>query len=486
VRSFGARFLIALLIASVVTVGSVAAAEWYGEKKVKEIRPFDGAVDQTLDSEPDEPGDPANFLIVGSDTRGFVDTTEEQGQFGNEGETGPPKSDTIMIVHVDPASETGMVLSFPRDLWVNIPGRGEAKINAAFNDGIGKLIETIQANFDVPVHHALQVDFAGFKDMVDAIGNIPIYFPRPARDAKTHLDQPLAGCQPLEGDQALAYVRSREYEQYDQAEDDWDVDPRADIARIARQQYFIRTLAQTALKKSSRNPLALIRLVNETVPNLRRDRQLTYDDMQRLVSSFRDLDPTVVPMETVPYTAGRSSDGQSILNVDWERAEPILERMRTFSEPPPGDGAPGFRVPDIDPDEVSVRVLNGSGIGGVAANAYEGLAAQGFETVDVPSDAPTFDYETTEVRYEDGADDEALLVLLALGGRGSVVEVDDTGDAEVEVILGSDYEGVITLGESDPTATTSFGSTSSTSTTVPPVLGDLPQEMPLAGCPADS
>ena len=95
------------------------------------------------------------------------------------------RSDTIMVAHIDPGKRTGVLVSFPRDLWVPIPGHGTAKINAAFAYGGAQLtIETIEQDFDVPISHYLEVDFAGFRNIVNAIGSVPIYFPTPARDTQ--------------------------------------------------------------------------------------------------------------------------------------------------------------------------------------------------------------------------------------------------------------------------------------------------------------
>ena len=102
--------------------------------------------------------------------------------FGSASTQTGQRSDTIMLAHVGSGKGDSFLVSFPRDLWVNIPEIGHAKINAAFNAGPQRVIETIEQNFDVPVSHYLQVDFAGFRKIVDAIGTVPIYFPAPARD----------------------------------------------------------------------------------------------------------------------------------------------------------------------------------------------------------------------------------------------------------------------------------------------------------------
>ena len=166
------------------------------------------------------------------------------------------RSDTIMVAHIDPDTETGLLVSFPRDLWVEIPGRGEAKLNSAFNDGPQVVVETITQNFGIPINHYLEIDFAGFRNLVNAIGTVPIYFPTPARDFQTGLAIDAAGCHRLDGETALKYARSREYE-YVGEDGDWEKDGTADLGRIRRQQYFIRSLANEAVKSGFRNPLKI-------------------------------------------------------------------------------------------------------------------------------------------------------------------------------------------------------------------------------------
>ena len=87
-----------------------------------------------------------------------------------------------MVVHIDPDAKTSLLVSFPRDLIVDIPGQGEAQINAAFNDGPQKVIDTLKENFDIDINHYVEVNFNAFVGIVDAIGEIPVFFPAPARD----------------------------------------------------------------------------------------------------------------------------------------------------------------------------------------------------------------------------------------------------------------------------------------------------------------
>ena len=150
-----------------------------------------------------------NFLLVGSDSRaGIAPDDPNIGAFGSEAEVGGQRSDTIMVLRIDPKSERASVLSFPRDLWVSIAGTGaKQRINTAFSRGPDVLVATLQQNFGIPIQHFVEVDFVGFKGLVDAVGGVPVYFENPARDKNTGLNIPVSGCVTLNGDQALAYAR---------------------------------------------------------------------------------------------------------------------------------------------------------------------------------------------------------------------------------------------------------------------------------------
>src|ERR671924_833104 len=151
-------------------------------------------------------GRPMNFLVVGSDSRAGLD--DEGGR--RYGEVGGQRNDVTLIVRVEPASKRVSLLSIPRDLVVPIAGTGaQNRINAAFSDGPGQLVQTIEQNFGIPIHHYVLVDFDGFRAVVDALGGIDVRFPYPARDALSGLNVAEAGCVHLNGARALALARSR-------------------------------------------------------------------------------------------------------------------------------------------------------------------------------------------------------------------------------------------------------------------------------------
>ena len=271
-----------------------------------------------------------------------------------------------MVVHVEPASKTGFVVSFPRDTWVTIPGHGEDRLNAALElGGPSLLIQTITTNFNVPITHYLEVDIEGFQNIVNTIGGVKIYFPTPARDSFSGLNQPEAGCRELDGGQALTYVRARHYEWFDAAKKRWREDPRSDLSRIQRQQYFMRSLAQASLDRGASNPATAFALLNNISGSLQKDQNLQLSDIKGLINAFRDLDPQSIEMLTVPVV-GRDEGRRA-----GRRAE--AARRRSDPRPPPLvlEHRRGLPTPAA-PGDVRVQVLNGSGVAGRGEEVLDG------------------------------------------------------------------------------------------------------------------
>jgi len=473
-RAFLQRFVLALVLSFGLTASGIGYAYWFVNDAVDSAERVEG-----LELDEQKKGEPANFLIIGSDTREFVENAEDAAHFGETGDAGGQRSDTIMIAHVDPDEKSGFLVSFPRDLWVDIPGLGTAKINAAFNEGPQRVVDTIQQNFGIEIHHYLEVNFDGFRNLVDAIGNVPIFFPTAARDVQTGLDIASAGCFELDGNQALQYVRSREYQSL--VNDDWETDGTADIGRIRRQQYFIRSLADEAVRSGFRNPLKITDILNEAVGNLRLDPSLSTNDLRALINAFRDVDPAALDMVTLPTTPERI-DGQAALVLIESEAQPIFDRLSAF-----GGGGSEIEVPtDVEPAEVSVKVENGSGVGGRARVVLDGLVEIGFDGVEPPDNADRQDYEVTLVRHGPGDESKALLVLASLGGAGELVPLDETPDADVVVVVGRDFDSVGAPpatgapAEAEAPATTPVPETTTTSGPPPNPGGE--GAFPVSGC----
>jgi LCP family protein required for cell wall assembly len=151
-------------------------------------------------------GEPENYLIVGSDSRKQGDPVDPSAQGSVLGQ----RSDTIMVLRIDPQSGVAAMLSLPRDLWVPIAGRGgqSQRINVAYSMGKQTLVDTIQHNFGIRINHYLEIDFHGFQGLVNAIGGVPMWFDKAYRDLNSGLQIDHPGCVKLDGYSALAFVTS--------------------------------------------------------------------------------------------------------------------------------------------------------------------------------------------------------------------------------------------------------------------------------------
>lgn len=406
-------------------------------------------------------GGGANYLLIGSDTRAFVSDPQDAEAFGDEGDAGGQRSDTIMVLHTDPDSGRALLVSFPRDLWVDIPGVGGARLNAAFNNGPQALIDTLAANFDVPIQHYVEVDFDSFRGIVDAVGSVPVYFPTPARDALSNLDVPVAGCIELDGAGALSFVRSRHLELFDPASGEWfDADSIPDLGRIGRQQAFLREVGKRGMDAALTNPLKANDIIDQGVGLLTLDNDFGRGDVFNLAHAFAGENgdvasgPESLTVPAVPATRG----GQSVLLATTD-ADAVFERLRDFDAV-----VPSLDAGDATPDDTVVRVLNASGATGAAATALASLEAQGFGGADTGNaDAPL---STTEIHHQPGGEDKANLLATYVTGPVELVEDDTVEGADVTLYIGDTFEGIVT-----PAAAPAPDAVPAQSTSLAPVPG---------------
>lgn len=409
---------------------------WYERAKLGEIRRVRDLVLQRVIS-----GRPVNFLILGSDSRSFVDSPIDAAHFGTFSEHGGQRADTMMVVRIDPRSKRTFIVSFPRDLWVDIPGHGRAKINDAFNWGPQLVIDTLRADFGVRVNRYLEVDFAGFRSIVDALGHVQLFFPTMARDSVTGLFVGHPGCVALDGSQALAYVRSRRFQFAAVAGGQWQAVKLGDIGRIRRQQVFFRILADEALHRSLTNPLAGLAVLDKVVKALTADAGLDASDFGTLLRALASSNPAAVDMVTMPTYGGWSPDhSQSILELRSDEAAPILARLRGQAPERPVPRAP-LRAPNPPrpraPSSITVKVLNRSGKPGAERAALARFASFGFRQ-DGTTVASRDDFLATEVHAAPGDDDAAQLVDAYLSSTVQIVSDRSLSRGHVVVVLGRD------------------------------------------------
>src|SRR4051812_20502681 len=372
---------------------ATAGALAYVDQKVGQLQQISlGHVLASNDTEATDDG-VQTILLVGVDNdAGLEEDPRMQGR--DEG----LRSDTIMVLRIDPAKAKAQLLSFPRDLYVPLGGDGSKdRINAALPfGGPDLLIRTITENFGIEINHYVQVNFAQFQKLVDVIGGVPIAFDKPVRDEWTGLEIDEPGCVTLSGDQALNYVRSRHFEYFEDGE--WNEDPASDLSRISRQQDFIEKAVERAASKGLRNPITMNRLLDAGLDAVTVDDQLTAKDIASLANRFRSFDPSTFETYALPVVGDMVGDASVVRLIDRE-AEPILDVFR---------GVPAAR--EAGPASVQVDVLNGTGRIDEGRNTADSLSGVGFG-VGLIDDAPTLGLTHTTVRYR--TDERAAADLVA-------------------------------------------------------------------------
>jgi LCP family protein required for cell wall assembly len=411
----------------------------------------------------DDPGEAMNVLLVGSDTRASL-TKEEQKQFGSERAVGGQRSDTMLVLHIDPRAEKAAILSIPRDLYVPIAGtNSQSRINTAFDTGPDRLIQTIHDSLGVQIDHYAEVDFSGFQGIVNVIGPVRVYFPAPARDNFSGLHQKTAGCIPLYGDSALSYVRARHFELYESGR--WRADPTGDLGRIERQQDFIRRLMKVAISKGARNPFKLNALINKAAPTVTLDDAFSTKDIYRVAKRFKSLEPDAVDMLTLPTTPANIG-GAAVLRLKQPEAQEIINQFNGVTPPTTGSTVPGA-LPNIQPASVRVRVLNGTGAGGQATEVATDLSKQGF-VVAGTGDGDSFKYIAPVIRYGRGQKDKAALLQAYVQGGAQLREDLSLRGIDLVLVTGAQYQGIRNPRGAPVSSTTTTASAAATTTTAKP------------------
>ncbi|HEX2273131.1 MAG TPA: LCP family protein, partial [Acidimicrobiales bacterium] len=408
----------------------------------------------------DVPGQVMNVLLVGSDSRERL-TGPAAAQAGKE-EVGGERSDTIMVLHVDPAQRKAAILSIPRDLYVPIAGTDRSdRVNTAFAVGGPEgLISTLVA-LGIQVNHYAEVDFVGFREIVDAVGGVTVFSPAPARDARSGLEIPRAGCVELDGTQALAYVRSREYETL--VDGRWIADPRGDLGRIERQQDFVRRVMREAVSTGISSPITLNRLIGIGVKNLTVDATMSTSDITHVARRFRSVDPDSVETLVLP-TAPQTIDGKDVLVLEVDDAQDEIAKINgqapisppTTQAPSPNVGttAPGPPSPSttrpLTLADFRVQVLNGTDRKGAAAAVAQDMKAVGVNVVGVGDARPAV-YPRTVIRHAPGQEAKARSLQNGLKAGAEVTRDSTLRSADLVLVLGTDFVGFINPAAAPPT-----------------------------------
>ncbi len=380
---------------------------------------------QEEDVLPDVAQERVNILLLGIDRR--------------VGEKGPARTDTMMVVTLDPLSKSAALLSIPRDLWVPIPGHEAGRINTAHflgevDDGpaggpaLAKT--TVQYTLGVPIHYYVRINFEGFKDLIDAIGGVTIDVKEAIHDSKypdenygyQTVDIP-AGVQPMDGDTALKYVRTRH--------------GASDFVRARRQQQLIQAVRDKVFKLDiplTKIPEILSLLGDSVQTDLSLTEMYSLAKWARAIPSENITSAVIDEKMTTSYV---TPDGADVLLPDQAAIRELVDMV--FSEPE-ATPAPMLTEGEMVRQEAAViEIQNGTLTPGLAQRTADDLRSLGYNVVSVHN-ADRSDYSATVLFDYSGktATVNALVKRFHIAPE-SVRHMDKTGEVDVRLILGQDY-----------------------------------------------
>lgn len=353
---------------------------------------------------------------------------------------GSSRTDTIMLVNIDPRTKSASILSIPRDVKVVIPGYGIDKINAAFalgdynnvqGGGAGLMIRTIEANFGIPIHAFVQIDFNGFVEMVDTVGGVYVDNPYPIHDASYPAENfnyqriyfP-AGWQHLDGEAALIYARTRHQD--------------GDTSRAARQQQVLLSMRDQHLNADLITQLP--QLIVNFGDTVRTDISIT--DAMKLAQLGLEI-----PRENITQVSASSAlyddigdNGIYYMGVDWITMEGILRDFVGYDVSAPGAAY-------MDPDYgARILIINGTGNRGLAGRVGTVLEYNGFWSVSVDTAEDVGNYDQSSIIDVDGNLGTSALVSELISVGPDTITIGETAEQRARDEGYSGYDIVVVLG----------------------------------------
>lgn len=373
-------------------------------------------------TDPVAEGKPFNALLVGSDNRGDL-TPQEQLDLGANA-VGGDRADTLILAHVDPATNRVTMVQFPRDLYVPIAGGGTNKINSALFNGPRQLMQTVRQLTGLKINHYVEVNIAGFRDLVDAIDGVQVCITEAIPfDPQTGIEigEDELGMVHFDGDRALRFVRSRHY-------------ATGDFERIQNQQKFVAAAIQKVTSAETLfRPGRILRLLDVAGKNLETD--LKPQALQAFANRLRAFDPEHYEAYTVPNLGTSTNEAGSVVLPDEPLDDMLFKAIRNNESPAEADG-----VPNIEPNTIRVAVYNGSFIDGVAssvAGELQDATAIGEGPVQIAeiANADRLNYKQTLIRYRSEARQMAELIAAAMPGA-ELQEGNTKKGVDVAVVVG--------------------------------------------------
>jgi LCP family protein required for cell wall assembly len=402
-----------------------------------------------------------NILLVGDDHRPADASPQVLAQLSTEQDGGATNTDTLMVLHMPADGGQATVISLPRDSWVDIPGIGKTKLNAAFAygaaggrgdaGGMSLLVRTVENMTGLTIDHFVRISLLGFYDVAQALGPVQVCLNQPVNDPYSGLVLP-AGVSTLDAKQALSFVRQRHGL------------PRGDLDREVRQQYFLS--AELHKLESSGvllNPVKLKELLTAVGSAVQTDPQL---DLLQLAEGFSQLAAghvrfTTIPILGTPTITDSNGDDVSIVAVDWTALRPFIAQI--VGEPRAYDNATAAR-----PETVTLDVVNGTGQPGLARAQVRALQGLGFDAVvDTTGEATTL----TTVTYPPGQEAQAKAVAAAVPGAAVAPS---SSVQQVTLRLGADGKRVAVPAGASSSAPSSAASSSAPASPPPSAAAPVP------------
>jgi len=375
------------------------------------------------------------ILLIGLDFRDYL---------ANEG---APRSDTMILLTIDPLTKTAGMLSIPRDLWVNIPGFGYSRINTAYSSGEGSKLpgggpelarKTVEQLIGVPVQYYAQIDFNTFVEFIDLIGGVDIYSDEelrldPVGSGKDKIKITCCGMRHLKGEATLAYARFRK-------------DKEGDVGRSKRQQKVILAIRDKVLSPEN-FPVLLGKanqFYNEFSAGIKTN--MPFDTALQLGVLARDIPLESIKSEVIDYSmvalAETTLGGQpaSVMKPLPDKIRELRDKVFTAGGALSPLAAQNDATALMQADQARVSILNGSFSPGLDSSTGAFLQAQGLSVVGIGTADRAYD-RTTIILYSGKL--YTLKYFQALFGITDSAQVliqpDPASQVDVEVRLGNDW-----------------------------------------------
>lgn len=360
---------------------------------------------------------------------------------------GAPRSDTMILLTIDPLTKTAGMLSIPRDLWVNVPGFGYSRINTAYSSGEGSKLpgggpelarKTVEQVIGVPIHYYAQIDFNTFVEFIDLIGGVDIYNDEELRldrvgTGKDKIKLTCCGMRHLWGEGALAYARYRKGDD-------------GDIGRSRRQQKLILAIRDKVLSPEN-FPVMLgqaNQFYNEFSAGIKTN--MPFDLAIQLGVLAKDIPVESIEQGVIDYTMV-TLDDVTLGGANASIMKPMPDKIRVLRDEIFTSGgalsplaSAGDPTALMQADTARVRILNGSFSPGLDVNTGNYLLTQGVQVVEVGSASQAYD-RTTVILYAPKLYTlKYFQVLFGLNSSTQIlIQPDPSSPVDVEVRLGNDW-----------------------------------------------